>query len=84
MSCSVKGGKLARNYPKLGEKIVIEYGRDVQGQWWWVETSRGDHTLRGPFRTEAEAQRDSEVTVVGPKCKINHGGVWDPAWDSLQ
>jgi hypothetical protein len=84
MSYSVKGGKLTRNFPKLGEKIVIETGQDDHGNWWWREATRDDQTPHGPFRTKREAEKDSEVTVLGPQCKFSEGGAWDSAWDGTQ
>jgi hypothetical protein len=69
---------------KVGEKIVIETGQDIHGQWYWRETTRNDHSLHGPFRTESEAHRDSQIIVLGPQCKIEEGIQWDPAWDKVQ
>jgi hypothetical protein len=71
--------QLRAKFPAVGELIEIETGQDIHGQW--RETTRSDHTLHGPFRTEREAQKDSEVTVLGPQCKITEGGLWNPAWD---
>jgi hypothetical protein len=66
---------------KAGGKVLIDYGRDPNGQWWWRSGSIGP---RGPFATEAEAHRDSEVTMLGPQCKVRYGGRWDPACDKAQ
>jgi hypothetical protein len=76
--------QLRAKFPPVGEKIEIETGQDIHGQWYWRETIRSDHTLHGPFRTKREAQKDSEVTVLGPQCKITEGGQWNPAWDRVQ
>ena len=62
--------------------ILIDRGRDRLGQSWWRNQS--DLRMHGPFRTEAEAQRNSEIVTLGPECEIEHGGQWDPAWDSMQ
>jgi hypothetical protein len=81
---SALADRLRAKYPAVGEKIEIETGQNIHGQWYWRETTRSDHTLHGPFRTKREALRDSEVTVLGPQCKITEGGQWDPAWDRPQ
>jgi hypothetical protein len=84
MAYNIKGGKLARNKPTIGEKILIDYARH-DGQWYWRESTRNNHeTWYGPFGTEQEAEKHSEITVLGPQCKVKNGGVWDPAWDKLQ
>jgi hypothetical protein len=90
MSYSVKRGKVAK-YPKLGEVVQMSIGRDQHGQYWWAQarlhgpTQIADNVRRGgPFRTKAEAEKDFQVTVLGPQCKIAHGGMWDPAWDRVQ
>ena len=68
--------------PKIGDKILIDYLYDTKGCWWWKR--RHEFTLHGPFTTEAEAQKDSETTVLGPNYVIKEGGMWDPAWDKKQ
>jgi hypothetical protein len=40
--------------------------------------------LHGPFDTREEAARDAEIALVGENCKIEHGGMWDPAWNEPQ
>jgi len=75
--------RLKRKRRKVGEVVLIDYGRDASGQFWWIE--RSDPTSpHGPFPTEAEAQKDSEVTLFGGQCEIRDGGQWDPAWDRKQ
>jgi Protein of unknown function (DUF3102) len=39
--------------------------------------------LHGPFKTEAEALEDQELVLFGKDCKIEAGGMWDPAWDRV-
>jgi hypothetical protein len=93
MSYSVKKGRLVKRKWKDGDVVFMDYGRDADGLWWWrVGDGRspyGRYPLdpdihHGPFLTEAEAQRDSEITILGPQCKIEDGGTWDPAWDRPQ
>jgi hypothetical protein len=92
MSYSVKRGKLSKRQWKVGDPIIISHGVDADGGWWWVEADfrgRGSRDISryrhgGPFRTRAEAQRDSEIQTLGPQCKITEGGMWDPAWDRPQ
>jgi hypothetical protein len=62
------------------DKIIAEYGCDQQGRWWW----RSSDATHGPFATEKEARKHSEVTLFGPDCKIYEGGMWDPNWDKKQ
>ena len=75
--------KAKRRWPKAGEKVEIQYGRDISGQWWWISdwSAAG---LHGPFLTNAEAERDAEVTILGSQCEVKYGGRWDPAWDKKQ
>jgi hypothetical protein len=69
---------------RLGDKVTFNYGIDYDGQrWWWCDQYLAGKK-HGPFRTEAECERHSEVTVFGPKCKFTDGGQWDPAWDRKQ
>jgi hypothetical protein len=91
MSYSVKRGKLAKRKWKEGDVVVISYGRDPQGGWWWLEGNVigrlhdiSQYRRGGQFRTEAEARRDSEIQTLGPQCEIKEGGMWDPAWDRPQ
>jgi hypothetical protein len=41
--------------------IVIDYGRDKNGHWWW----RANGYLHGPFPTEAAANENSELMLGG-------------------
>jgi hypothetical protein len=83
---SALADQLRAKYPALGEKVVIDYGRDQEGQWYWRERTRGNHNItHGPFPTKREAEKDSEVVTLGPQCKITETGLdWDPAWDRPQ
>jgi hypothetical protein len=75
---------MSKCFPKVGEKIEIETGQDLRGQWYWREATMSDHSLHGPFRTKRQALRNAEITVFGPRCKFTEGGEWDPAWDRVQ
>jgi hypothetical protein len=91
MGYSVKRGKLAKRKLNAGDVIHVSYGRNSLG-FWWAETEKEIHGLMdlrqlrhgGPFRTQEEAQRDSEIKLLGPQCEIAHGGMWDPKWDQPQ
>lgn len=91
MGYKVKGGKLAKHRPKVGDVIRISYGRNSLG-YWWVETDEELHGHMditqfrhgGPFGTQQEAEKDATDTILGPQCKIEQGGMWDPAWDRAQ
>lgn len=81
MSYSVRHGKLTKRKFKTGDALFISIGRDPQGQWWWFETAtpappnsdfKGNYG--GPFATKEEADRDSQVTLLGPQCEIRQGG----------
>jgi hypothetical protein len=67
---------------KVGDMILIDYGTDADGRWWWKCDARD--VGAGPFPTKSEAQRHAEIAVLGEQCKITSGGQWDPAWDRLQ
>jgi hypothetical protein len=67
-----------------GDVILIDYARDQFGGHWWIECSNPNALFRGPFRTEAEARRNAEIETLGPQCKIEEAGMWDPAWDRPQ
>jgi len=75
---------------KVGEFIHTSMGRDEFGRFWWAEgrvsvTGRPKRSdMHGPFATEAEAQRDIEVTLFGDQCEITFGGMYDPAWERKQ
>jgi hypothetical protein len=81
---SALADRLRAKYPAVGEKVVIDYATCQDGCcWFWKCDARGIYG--GPFATEAEARRDSEVAVLGPDCKITETGQWwDPAWDQPQ
>lgn len=89
MSYKVKDGKTVKNpetgkqYPKLGEKIVVSYGRDNFGRFWWLD-ERYTHDAHGPFANEAEADADFRKTTFGEQCEVEFAGQWDPAWDRPQ
>jgi hypothetical protein len=68
---------------KIGEKILIDTGQGRDGKWYW-RLRENPTDIHGPFASEREADRDAEVVVLGPNCKITRGGRWDPAWDRKQ
>jgi hypothetical protein len=55
-------------------------------------TSRGADALAvlntrkcyGPFKTDAEVRESERFELLGPGCKVEEGGAWDPAWDKAQ
>jgi hypothetical protein len=67
---------------EVGEMVLIDYGKDVLGRYWWK--LRESEEAHGPFPTKAAALLDSEITTFGPQCKITDGGQWDPVWDKPQ
>lgn len=75
---------------KLFEGMVINTTtfRDQDGNFCWIEEPEdgitADTEIHGPFATEAEAEADSRLVILGPECVVTEGGVWDPAWDRLQ
>jgi hypothetical protein len=66
--------------------------KDGSTVFYWVEVPEGmtneqaakTQKWHGPFKTDAEADEDFRVVVLGPQCEITDGGTWDPAWDKLQ
>jgi hypothetical protein len=40
--------------------------------------------LHGPFDTQAEADADAKIAIVGEDCVVKQGGTWDPAWNKPQ
>ena len=72
--------KAKKRWPKVGDLIFVDHGQDPNGQWWWKS---GD-TYGGPFATEAECTKHSQVALLGPQCKVEFGGQWDSAWDQKQ
>jgi hypothetical protein len=67
----------------VGEKVVVDTGQGPGGQWYW-RLRANPKDIHGPFPTKREADRDSEITLFGPDCKITNSGQWDPAWDQKQ
>jgi hypothetical protein len=65
-----------------GQMTWVDYGITPDGRWVWKCDAR--NAYGGPFATKAEAQKHSEITLLGPQYKINEGGEWDPAWDRPQ
>ena len=57
--------------------IEISAGRDLAGQFWWIESSNPAALARGPFRTKAAAYADAEVTTHGAPCKFTDYGQWE-------
>jgi hypothetical protein len=64
--------------------LVIAYGVNLSEQWCWLVVSDPKARPQGPFRTRAEAVRDSELKMLGPQCAITYGGQWDPASNNPQ
>jgi hypothetical protein len=66
---------------------------DSTGQHYWFVRPEGwtpqdgmpdGVDIHGPFKTEAEANENERLVLLGPQCKITEGGMWDPAWDRMQ
>jgi hypothetical protein len=43
-----------------------------------------DVELHGPFKSNAEAEENQQLVLLGPQCKVTEPGVWDPAWGRPQ
>jgi hypothetical protein len=92
MSYAIKNGKLRKRKWKAGDTVFISFGCDLHGHYWWAETAAeldGNIDITqfrhgGPFSTQAEAAKDAQIQTLGPQCKIEEGGMWDPAWDRPQ
>jgi hypothetical protein len=59
------------------DKVIVDYGTDELGRYYWRK--RGERTQHGPFATEKEATRDSEVVIFGQQCEIKECGSIDGA-----
>jgi hypothetical protein len=66
---------------------------DPEGDWWWFESAHGVDSmaalrsgamLHGPFESERQADRDSQVTLFGSDVEVTDRGMWDPKWDEKQ
>ena len=76
-----KKGKL-----KQGSAVFISLGQDPDGKWWWVEDTspggrppgliRDDERCGGPFDTKEEADKDSQIQLLGPQCEVRYGGTY--------
>jgi hypothetical protein len=84
MSYSVKRGRVAKCRIRVGDVISIDYVTDPNGHYWWRCEWYAPENMYGPFPTREEAQTHSEVTVLGPQCKVKDGGQWHPAWERPQ
>jgi hypothetical protein len=40
--------------------------------------------IHGPFDTQAEADADARIAIVGENCVVKKCGMWDSAWDKPQ
>jgi hypothetical protein len=38
----------------------------------------------GPFKSKQEAEKDKRAVLLGEHCKVEEGGMWDPAWNKPQ
>jgi hypothetical protein len=90
MSYSIKGGKLTREDKwKTGNAVFTSLGRDASGKWWWVEDKspdgrppgriHNDELYGGPFDTKEEAEKDSQIQLLGSQCEVRHGGTYTDA-----
>jgi len=66
--------------------------KDGSTAFYWIEVPGGmtdqqaaeTQEWHGPFKTEAEADEDFHVKVLGKEYEIEDGGMWDPAWERMQ
>jgi len=78
---------------KLGEVVFTQtITNTATGELYWFECSK-DYVLKkdgipgrvhGPFKTQAEVEQHQRITLLGPDCKVEEGGVWDPAREKPQ
>jgi hypothetical protein len=77
---------------EVGEMIKAQAFR-VGGMLYWFEVPEGfvqedglpsDVEIFGPFKTDAEVDESMRLVLLGPQCEVTEGGMWDPAWDTLQ
>jgi hypothetical protein len=40
--------------------------------------------LHGPFQSQADADEDQRLVLLGGNVLLTNGGDWNPAWDKLQ
>jgi hypothetical protein len=66
-------------------------GPDGPVSFYWFASERlnasptdEDVELHGPFDTEAEANADAKIAIVGEDCVVKKEGMWDPAWNKPQ
>jgi hypothetical protein len=84
--------RTAKRELKVGDVIFTEYihavMRDGTHAVYWVHrpdtmTSKeaaATQEWHGPFKSEEEARENQRFVLFGPQCKIEEGGMWDPAW----
>jgi hypothetical protein len=86
--------RAAKRKPKLGDAvftqtIMVQPGNEI----YWFECAKEfnpadgippDTLLHGPFKTEAEAEENQRLALLGPDCIVHEAGQWDPAWDKPQ
>jgi hypothetical protein len=69
---------------------------DGKPVWFWFEVPPGmsreealeeaanTPALHGPFDSKTECDRDRDLTVLGPDCKVTRCGEWDPSWGDIR
>jgi hypothetical protein len=70
LQATMKDGSTAYYRIEVPEGMTDEQAAETQ-KW------------HGPFKTDAEAEEDFRVVMLGSG-KVEDGGMWDPAWDRLQ
>jgi hypothetical protein len=78
--------------PQVGDRVDVQFAINAKGRFWWFIVPHGVEPLtavradppHGPFASEAEAQANFEVTVLGEQCDVRDGGDWDPKWGEKQ
>lgn len=48
-------------------QIVIDFGQDDQGYWYW----RSGNVEGGPYRTAEEAEKAATAKLLPPGCKVH-------------
>jgi hypothetical protein len=81
---------------KVGDVIYTEtiraVMRDGTHAFYWVRRPDGMTAAKaaatqewhGPFKSEQDMREDQRIVLLGPQCKVEEGGQWDPVWNRLQ
>jgi hypothetical protein len=64
--------------PEIAHTYMTDFVIDNHGHFWWSERSNPTE-WHGPFETEEEAERDSDIVLLGPNVKVVDGGKFGTA-----